>query len=405
MLTQQLKHIAQNFEYLVVPLLFYYGYVSAFGDIKSGRIPNKLIWLGVKIGLIWHAVYIGFLMWILRDKLMPDGIKIVEEYILEFGVNSLFGLGVGFFMWWVHLWAAGDAKLFAVFTFLVPVDFYSKFHVRWFPSFALLYNIFVCALAVVCVDFAYKLARRAAASRRSGEMREFIDRYINRKAARQYIGERWKPVLRLVLGLIFSFLITSLIRKYLGVAVEKIIPWKFTINLKDVEINESIIFLLVFLLFRPLSRLYQNLVFYYITIFSLGSYILYFIFINSSFKIVTELMHFGGMSILLLAFRKVYEFYSERINVTVVPLENLLAKTILSKKTLQKIELDDKEFFKKHFELIYADGLTEDQIAALKEWKKEDPVEISGTIPFAPCIMAGVVVTIIFRGILPLINK
>ncbi len=392
--------LKEYFEYLSIPMLLYFGYITAFGDIKSGRIPNRLIWLGVKLGLFWHTLYILFIMWLFKDRLFTEGIRLIEAYIVEFGINSAIGLAIGFFMWWVHMWAAGDAKLFSVFTFMIPVDFYSKFHVRLFPSFALLYNIFLCALVVVCFDFALKLVKRGAESRRSGEMREFIDKFVNRKYASSFISNHWKPWLRLILGLIFSFLITSMIRKYLSTAVEKLIPWKFTIDLKDIEINESIIFLLFFLLFRPLTKLYQNLIFYYITIFSLAAYLIFVVLYTNSPKILFELVHFGGLSILLIIFRKVYEFYSERINVMSIPLNELIPKTILSKKTIKQIETADKDFFKQNFELLFADGLTEDQINALKDWNKIQTIEISGTIPFAPCILAGVILTVAIKGIL-----
>ncbi len=392
--------LREYFEYLSIPMLLYYGYITAFGDIRSGRIPNRLIWLGVKLGLFWHSIYILFIMWIFRDQLFSEGIRIIESYILEFGINSMIGLTIGFFMWWVHMWAAGDAKLFAVFTFIIPVDFYSKFHVNIFPSFALLYNIFLCALVVVCFDFALKLGKRSIESRRNGEMRDFIDKHINRNYVKNYFSDNWKPWLRLILGLIFSFLVTSLIRKYLGEAVQKLIPWKFTIDLTNVEINESIIFLLFFLLFKPLSKLYQNLIFYYITVFSLFGYLIFIMLNSGSPKIVLELIHFGGLSILLIAFRKVYEFYSERINVSEIPISEIQPKTILSKKTLGAIETTDKDFHKQHFDILYADGLTEEQIAALKEWNKMESLQISGTIPFAPCILSGVILTICLKGIL-----
>ncbi len=396
-----MKTLIDYLEYFSLPFLFYIGYLTAFGDMKSGRIPNKLIWLGVKLGVIWHLFYIGVIMWVFKDELLTNGQRNIVNYILEFGVNTTLGLVVAFFMWWMRQWAAGDAKLFVVFTFLLPVDFYEKFHVKWFPAFAFLYNVFICALAFILFEFVYKLLAGAAKSRRSGDMREFIDKNLNRKAVRAYLIGSWRPGLRLLLGLIFSFLITSLIRKYLGVAVEKILPWKFTINLQHAEINESIIFLLIFLLFQPLAKLYQNLVFYYVTVFSLVGYVFLDVVRTGSVKSLTDLLHFGGLSILMIVFRKVFEFYSDKINKS-IPLESLETKTVLSRKALGKIAAEDPEFYKANFELVYPDGLTEEQVTALKGWKKIDPIEISETFHFALFIAAGVAVTIIFRGIFPI---
>ena len=141
--TFRFKFFADNFEYLIVPILIYYGYITAFGDLKTGKIPNRLIGLGVIIGLIWFVVETAFWMWFYKTnniQLFPEGMNVIFKDLSLVGFNTLIALAVGFFMWWVHLWAAGDAKLFAVFAFITPIDFYEKFHVSYFPSFVLLFR-------------------------------------------------------------------------------------------------------------------------------------------------------------------------------------------------------------------------------------------------------------------------
>ena len=118
--------------------LFVIGGICAFTDIKYGKIKNKWI----KAGLIWTALLYLSLAFSAVFSSQQENIS----YILEMAVNGSIALGVGYFLWQFKLWSAGDAKLFTLFAFLIPLKFYSASYLNYFPSFALLVNTFLLIL-------------------------------------------------------------------------------------------------------------------------------------------------------------------------------------------------------------------------------------------------------------------
>jgi len=60
------------------------------------------------------------------------------------------------------VWSAGDAKLFFVFSLLIPISYYSKSYLPVFPSFALLVNIFIPILLFLIFASCFYLLRLKA---------------------------------------------------------------------------------------------------------------------------------------------------------------------------------------------------------------------------------------------------
>ncbi len=128
-------------DYLFLPVLFLIGLIISYQDFRYGKIKNKWIILGLAWGLI---IYFFFLIWgIIAEPIIPF------SYILKVFVNSFFALIVGYILWYFNLWSAGDAKLFFVFTLLLPLQYYWRTALPVFPSFALLINIFIPALLLL----------------------------------------------------------------------------------------------------------------------------------------------------------------------------------------------------------------------------------------------------------------
>ena len=116
-----------NFLFLV-PLAVI-GLICAYTDIKYGKIFNKWIVFGL--------IYVFFLYVFLFSY------KTSIDYIFELILNGAIAFLVGYLLWHFKLWSAGDAKLFAVYAFLIPLHFYSKSYTPYFPSFNLLVNVFI----------------------------------------------------------------------------------------------------------------------------------------------------------------------------------------------------------------------------------------------------------------------
>lgn len=116
--------------------LFLVGTICAWTDIKDGKIKNK--WIG--LGFIWALILYAFLFvynYFFLHQLGNVG------YVGGMMFNGFVALGLGYILWSLKLLAAGDAKLFALYAFLIPPEFYSKSYFWGFPSFILLINIFI----------------------------------------------------------------------------------------------------------------------------------------------------------------------------------------------------------------------------------------------------------------------
>ena len=144
------------FDILFLPLLFFISIIISYEDIKYGKVRNKWIILGLVWGLaiiffffIWyfiaspitHFYYFNILQ-------LPDGspapvFTIPLNYLSKVILNVVIALTIAFLMWRFKAWAAGDAKLFMVYSLLIPLKYYWKSYLVYFPSFVLLINIFI----------------------------------------------------------------------------------------------------------------------------------------------------------------------------------------------------------------------------------------------------------------------
>jgi hypothetical protein len=124
-------------DYLFLPVIFLIGGITSYQDFKYGKIKNKWIVLG----LCWGAVV--YISLVILKFFNPAVIS--YSYIFAVLINSGIALVVGYGLWHFDLWSAGDAKLFFVFAFLFPLEYYGRGYLPYFPAFALLVNVFVPA--------------------------------------------------------------------------------------------------------------------------------------------------------------------------------------------------------------------------------------------------------------------
>lgn len=146
---------------LFLPGIFIIGFITCYQDFKEGKIKNKWI----KLGIVWaiFAVLILFLgsADIPFIKYFSGGYSIImpQGYFLKFFLNVLFSLVAMYALWYFDLWSAGDAKLFFVFTLLLPLKYYGNSFLPFFPSFVLLLNIFLLAALFLLMQNFYFLIK------------------------------------------------------------------------------------------------------------------------------------------------------------------------------------------------------------------------------------------------------
>ncbi|MBS3054919.1 MAG: prepilin peptidase [Candidatus Aenigmarchaeota archaeon] len=108
---------------LILIAIIVFGFINSYTDLKYSKIKNVLIIL-----MILSSAVLNFYL---------------NSFTYETIINSSISLALGFFLFYLNYWSAGDAKLFFAFSLLVPISVYHFGKVSYFPSISILINAFV----------------------------------------------------------------------------------------------------------------------------------------------------------------------------------------------------------------------------------------------------------------------
>ncbi len=117
------------------PVIFLLGLITSYEDLKKGIIRNKWVFASI--------VYSLFVLLLFSITSFVKSGAIDSIYLLTYFTNVAFSLLAAVLFWIVHLWSAGDAKLFTAYSFLIPLNVYVYGYEKLFPSIAILVNVFV----------------------------------------------------------------------------------------------------------------------------------------------------------------------------------------------------------------------------------------------------------------------
>jgi len=319
------------------------GIITSYEDIKHGKIRNKWIIAGLVYVFLVYVGLIGY-------SFLNEGFN--SNYLIEFGTNFLFAILVGFGLWLMKIWTAGDGKLFIAYVGLIPLGAYVYGMQKWVPSISLLINIFLIGLVFMMCSILYNARLKDFRKVIKVFLKDFFQPKGLIESAVYLFSIFWIVILglRLIginnyfLNLFITILIYSWIKKKLKAKTTYIM---LSIGILRLFIDKSIYswnFLISFLILIFIWRLFRG----------------FFI---------------GGVSMLGK------ELFSKEINV-----DKLKPGMILSE-PIKELENDDME----------SEGLTKQQINKIKDAGLKK-IKISQTIAFAPFIFAGVLLTILVKG-------
>jgi len=123
---------------IFLPAIFFVGLISAYEDITLSRIKNKWVILGIAYAASGYLLLYGLSFFKLVDY---GGLN--SSYLVSCAVNFVISVMVAYSFWKCGVWAPGDAKLFIAYSLLIPLDFYAKGYINYFPAAVLLFNIFL----------------------------------------------------------------------------------------------------------------------------------------------------------------------------------------------------------------------------------------------------------------------
>lgn len=351
-----------------LPGIIYLGLVTSYSDIKYSKIRNR----DITHGLIYAVIAYTFLI----SMYYLNGIAIRKEYLLELSASLIIALFFGFTLWHFKLWSAADAKLFLAFSFLVPLSIYELGYVSYFPSFVILLNTFI--------PFIFYVIPKA-----------FFSTSLKEKK-KQLCTLKLSTFLNMVLVFFIITWVLSSLSKY------------FKINL-NIFFSLTVIYILIFaskLVFKKFLNPFL------ITIALLRVILDAKNVLTIPFAI--QLMSFSFVLLLVLAISSL----TSNLFIQKLPIKFLKEGAVISdiiyfdkqSKKYKKVDPSNAEILKKIaaektiLELnSYSEGLTGSDIVKIKKLSKTGrldflDVNIHQTLPFAPFLFFGVILTILSHG-------
>lgn len=355
---------------------------ASYSDLKTRKVPNKLILLYVGVAAAAQAVVVA--LWLLgvdkEDLPMDVGPWV---YVRVWAVNAAFCWFAGVGMWWLSLWPAGEAKLFGVVCMLFPLWWIQNTMSGLFLGLSLLHNIFLAIFLQVMGDVVVQMIRwprRRATWRLPDTPKKAFD---------------WKSSLGTLVGAIVIFLFIRLWRlEFMGLVRSRF------------QMEMSLVYLLMVVLFHEFKHVMAKPLVFWSGVATLAGFVGYVVFVQGKPDRLLILISMSGYAISLVAIRMAYDYYAKVMNVRPVPIEALSQGMVLAGATSNLIK-EDRGFFEENIETLFADGLTESQANNIKKWNQEtqrlgDTVWVAHTTPIAPWIFLGTVFTVLAQGTLSL---
>ena len=363
----------------LLPLLLI-GVITSYSDIKYGKIKNIHLLLGFIYVLFLYSFLFFYSYFIIHQ---PSNSK----YLVDLAINGLIAFLVGYLLWHFNLWAAGDAKLFFIYSLLIPLESYSKNYIYYFPSSTLLIDTFL----FICLIFFFKMFFKIAVSCLSYVKKPFSPilffskiNYKNLKNAALETGK--------------IFLIMSCF-----LVIMQYVIMKINIIFPKLSSNSSLIYLLFIVLQVVLfKKIFKNKIFIVFIIFGGLLCSLSLIISNQT----TLLISIIKSSIFLMLFfsigiQLVY-LYIDKQEINKIRVQKLHPGDFIAPHSMT--EITDK--FKKQpkengIVSACSDGLNESQIKIIKGLYKDDldkEIYICRTFPFAPFMFSAFIFMIIVRS-------
>lgn len=347
-----------------------FGTIVSYEDIKKNRIRNKHLFFGIVFALLLTSMYV----------FLGAGVL----YLKTVFINSLFSLFIGFFLWHIQLWTAGDGKLFFTYALLVPLTAYATTNAGFFPAYIILINTFVPLFIILLINTLIQTNRKE----KLRALKFTINPYNIIQTSIALFGFVWLISIPLTLLDMPPNYFINIILLFIALDFLK----KISENYFKMRLNHLFFLLALFRFF-----LEYNIV----TTFE---YATHFFSIVFSYLI---LRHF----ILRLGFYG----NSKRIKIKdlikgYVPMERLVLKTKSGQKKKygkEKIFFSDLiGMFNKEKSIVFdraAKGLSYEQIKEIQKLHAAgeldfDTLCVHKTVPFAPFMFIGVLLTLLAHG-------
>lgn len=353
-------------------------------DIASRKITNSSLKNGLKLWALMLCA-LSLYTWMGYTGREQSFLNI-NFYIFLFR-HVAWSILAAIALWYAEVWPAGDAKFFMVVAAGLPLI---NPYIHDFPDYlflSLLINIFVAAALWAMGNF---LASGFYSASPSDFFSELWDDLKKRLAS---LGGGKKGALAglMLLNMVFLFLL------------HQIMSMEFRGFLARFFGRTDMLFFFLFILWDKIGEVFTSKKWVYVG--AAGS-LLYFgagLFLYPERLWVVAwaaMLNVVKFSLLLFFGRYMLEFLMEKKDLQYIGPEALETGIILSSKSARILKQNTA--FEGMFDDCFKDGLTEEQVEALKGWMKKlevkDPkLEVVTGRPFALWVFAGAVITLLFN--------
>jgi len=348
-----------------LPAIIALGIITSYEDIKLGKIRNRWI-----IAALVFSVAMNIILFLKTGELYWAAIL---------AINFLISVLLSFALWSFGFWSAGDAKLFIAYSALIPAAAYSRSDFDFFPSFYLFLNTIV-------PYFIFLLAKSIFSSPRKRIKKAFFS------AAKSF------PLLFL------SFLAIGWLADLVNSHFFR------TRNLVEIFVIYALVYFVTDLVLTGLVKKFKlkkiKTWHIYAMIFIARIVISPEIFTDYS-ALATMLLSSLAYALIIRTTRNICTSgLARRVKIKDLRTGDIPAEGIFRlKKNYAKRAVSEKDFiFNKSLLSMEAEGLTNEDLARIRALAKRKKlgfrtISVYETVPFAPIIFFGALLTIISNGI------
>lgn len=309
-----------------------------------------------------------------------DGEPSYIVYLARVFANAGIALLAGFALWWYGLWAAGDAKMFATLSLLLPLSTYKNAFMPVFPSYVLLFNTFASLMVILATELIVRIVRQA--------LRPAQHEAMAVAETAKWLRQHWRELLLGFIGLIFVFVALKVLRGLFR---------DFFVDLTHLE-TRPVVYLVLVLAFHPLAMLLRKKWALAAVAALSAAYIVYVAIWPSERHNIASVMSVSALALSVMLFYLLYGLYLNVFDFKAIRLWELKPRMILARRTIEVLK-EDLDMLEKKMGPVGPDGLSKEQVEVLRRWwidrGKGGTIWVSRTFPFAPALFIGTILTVV----------
>lgn len=362
-----LNHLGADLEYRQYPEL------GLWTKPQETKVPEIAPWEKPENVSVWPPVATA-------AQRSQDGEPSYIVYLARVFANAGIALFAGFALWWYGLWAAGDAKMFATLSLLLPLSTYKNAFMPIFPSYVLLFNTFASLMVILATELIARIVRQA--------LRPAQHEAMAAAEAAKWVRQHWRELLLGFIGLIFVFVALKVLRGLFR---------DFFVDLTHLE-TRPVVYLVLVLAFHPLAMLLRKKWALAAVAALSAAYVLYVAIWPSEGHNMASVMSVSVLALSVMLFYLLYGLYLNVFDFRAIRLWELKPRMILARRTIEVLK-EDLDMLEKKMGPVGPDGLSKEQVEVLRRWwidrGKGGTIWVSRTFPFAPALFIGTILTVV----------